>query len=202
MQRRGVGGGFAAPNFRPGVFGGYSGFGGHPRLGAAVEKPSPAMIDQLDLPKDQGVVIGDVTPESAAAKAGLKTHDILLELGGKAVSNDPTEFRKQIAEIKANTPVDAVVLRKGKKETVKAINLPEAKADQPFPGFGAVEVNPGGVIELKALPPIPNVEFAPFAPGAQVSKMEVNVTDGQFNIHSVRDNLDITVTGTVDGDNK
>ena len=138
MQKRG---GFGGPLMVPPGFQQANPFArfnqGHARLGVVLEKPSPAMIDQLDLPKDQGVVLGDVTPDSAATKAGLKPHDILLELGGKPVSNDPNEFRKQVSEIKANTPVDAVILRKGKKESVKGISLPEAKAEQPgLPGFG------------------------------------------------------------------
>ena len=105
------------------------------RLGVVVEKPSDTLAEQLELPKDQGLVIRDVMADSAAAKAGLKAHDILLELDGKAVSSNPEEFRKQVEGIKADTPVDAVVLRKGKKETVKGLSLPEAKAAAPgFPG--------------------------------------------------------------------
>ena len=97
------------------------------RLGAMVEVPSPTIVDQLDLPNDQGLIVADVVPDSAAAKAGVKlAHDILLELDGKAVPNKPEEFVKQLEQIKANKPVDAVVMRKGKKETVRGLSLPEA----------------------------------------------------------------------------
>src|SRR5262249_45076727 len=99
------------------------------RLGVRVEKPSAAMADQLDLPKGQGMVVVDVVKESAAAKAGLKANDILLELDGKAVPSDSAEFSKQVRAIKADEDVSAVVLRKGRKETVKGIKLPEAKAE-------------------------------------------------------------------------
>ena len=44
--------------------------------------------------------------------------------------SNPEEFRKLVEGIKADTPVDAVVLRKGKKETIKGLSLPEAKAVQ------------------------------------------------------------------------
>ena len=97
------------------------------RLGVRVKEPSETLVDQLDLPKGQGMVIEELSPDAAAAKAGLKTHDILLELNGKNVSNDVAEVVKMIQEIKANTPVDAVVLRKGVRETIKGISLPEAK---------------------------------------------------------------------------
>ena len=72
-------------------------------------------------------MIAHVKAGSAAAKAGLKANDILLELNGKPkCSHEPKEFVKMLQEVKANTPVDAVVLRKGKKETLKGLSLPEA----------------------------------------------------------------------------
>jgi membrane-associated protease RseP (regulator of RpoE activity) len=111
------------------------------RLGAKLRIPSATLVDQLDLPKDQGMVIEEVGPNSPAAKAGLKANDILLELAGKSVLSKPEEFTKLVAGIKAETPIEAVVLRKGRKETIKGLSLPEAKAvvkEAPNPGFGGV----------------------------------------------------------------
>src|SRR5205823_9171863 len=110
-----------------GAMGGFS-FGGHTRLGVMVHSPSEALVDQLDLPKGQGLVIGQVIPDTPAAKAGLKPNDILLELNGKAVPNNQGDFVRQVQEIKADAKVDIVVLRKGKKETIKDVTLPEDKA--------------------------------------------------------------------------
>src|SRR5207244_13124744 len=56
---------------------------GDMRLGIHVDKPSATLTDQLDLPKGQGLVIAQVVTDSAAAKAGLKANDILLEVDGK-----------------------------------------------------------------------------------------------------------------------
>ncbi len=95
------------------------------RLGAVLEIPDPILMDQLDLPRGQGVVVRDVNTDSAAAKAGIKANDILLELNGKAVPSEQSEFAKLLEGIKAKTPVGAVVLRKGKKETIKELTLPE-----------------------------------------------------------------------------
>ncbi len=94
------------------------------RLGAALEIPAPILVDQLDLPRGQGLVISAVNADSAAAKAGIKANDILLELNGKAVPSEASEFAKLLEGIKAKTPVGAVVLRKGKKETIKELTLP------------------------------------------------------------------------------
>jgi hypothetical protein len=111
------------------------------RLGVMVQKPSETIVEQLDLPKDQGLVIERVMPDSAAAKAGLKAHDILLELNGKMVPSDPAAFVKALGEIKANTAVDAVVLRKGKKETLKGLKLPEAKKTDALAPFELPGIN-------------------------------------------------------------
>ncbi len=97
------------------------------RLGATVAAPTPALVDQLGLPKGQGLVVRDVDANSAAAKAGLKTNDILMKLDGKAVPADPTAFRQQVAGLRGNQPLEVQVLRKGKTETLRGLTLPAVK---------------------------------------------------------------------------
>jgi beta-lactamase regulating signal transducer with metallopeptidase domain len=104
-------------------------FPGQGRLGVRVERPSPVLADQLNLPRDQGLVVEDVTPDSAAAKAGLKPHDILLQFNGKPVPSNAAEFAELLREIKADATVNAVVKRKGKEETIKGLTLPELKTE-------------------------------------------------------------------------
>jgi hypothetical protein len=94
------------------------------RLGATLEKVHPVLVDQLDLPRGQGLVIRAVKVEAAAANAGLKSNDILWELNGKPVPDDMREFARLLGDIQAKTPVGAVVLRKGQKETIKELMLP------------------------------------------------------------------------------
>jgi hypothetical protein len=120
-------------------FGRLAPFGGsqhNTRLGAQTRPPEPALATQLDLPKGQGQVLEEVAPNSAAAKAGLKAHDILLELRGKSVPSNRDQFARLLEGVKPKTPVDAVVLRKGKKETIKGLSLPEAaRAEKPPRGI-------------------------------------------------------------------
>jgi hypothetical protein len=109
------------------------------RLGIQVEKPGDALADQLNLPSGRGLLIVNVLPDSPAAKGGIKANDVLLELAGKAVSNDPMELVKMIEGIKTNNPVDLLVLRKGKRETVKGVALRDALAASA--GKRAIAVN-------------------------------------------------------------
>jgi hypothetical protein len=131
LQQRGL----LQPPMPGGFPGGGMPFGPEPRtqsvqearLGAQLSQPSATLVDQLDLPKGQGMVLEEVGPNSPVARAGMKTHDILLEVNGKPVPSKPEEFDKLLAGIEANKKVDAVVLRKGVKKTVKGLSLPEEK---------------------------------------------------------------------------
>ncbi len=238
MRKQGAGAGGFAPggfggNFPPGALppggalapGGFGGVQFNPfgrsadgRLGARIDKPSDALVDQLDLPKRQGVVIEEVTPDSAAAKAGLKANDILLELDGKTVPNEPQEVAKMIDGIKANTPIEAVVMRKGKKETIKGLSLPEAKkAEGRFGGgvFAPPGIGGGGGIggfgglPGGAAPPggfgggvggiggVPGIAGMPgLAGGAGVLTAVFRYGD-RFTARHQEGSLIITLTGTV-----
>src|SRR5262249_58383227 len=127
------------PGFVPGAdaFGQFQltvGRRGDGRLGVLIDTPGEVLADQLSLEKDKGLVIMEVVTDSAAAKAGLKAHDVLVQFDGKPVPRDPREFNKMVQDVKANTPVDVVVIRKGKQETVKGVTLPEPKPER-RPGF-------------------------------------------------------------------
>jgi hypothetical protein len=115
----------------------------HERLGVGVAAPSPILAEQLDLPKGQGVVIEAVRPGSPAAKAGLKRHDVLLELAGKPVPSQPDRLARLVRDLEPEKKVEAVVLRKGKKETIKDLVLPKPP-EQPARARGARIGRSGG----------------------------------------------------------
>jgi beta-lactamase regulating signal transducer with metallopeptidase domain len=180
---------------------------GNARLGAPTESPSAALVDQLGLNKAEGQVLTQVPADSAAAKAGLQANDILLQLGGKPVPSDTREFAKLLDGIKANVAVEAVVLRKGKKETVKGLTLPD-KPERlrvliqgmppmaPIPGIpgapGFPIPGPMGVPQIFGLQALANPQNA-------VITTTVRTTDG-FTTRYQEGSLIITLTGsTKDG---
>jgi membrane-associated protease RseP (regulator of RpoE activity) len=161
------------------------------RLGAVVQAPTVALVDQLDLPKDQGVVIEKLKEGSAAGKAGLKDNDILLELDGKSVPSKLDDFTKLLDAIKPDAPVDATVLRKGKRETVKGIKLPEMKAEeQPRPQPNPVLPNlPAQPNPAAVLPPLN------LAPGAKNISVQMIRTGDGFTTRFRNGNESIAVSG-------
>jgi hypothetical protein len=165
------------------------------RLGAYVEPASATLVEQLELPKGQGLVVREVLPDSASARAGLKPHDVLLQFNGKSVPNRVEEFVRLMADIKADAVVEVVVLRKGKKETIKDVKLPEAKAIPPG-GLPAVprDLPPGGL-------PQPPGAFHPPGIGDAGSVVTTIIrTPERFTLRHQEGSLIITLTGkTVDG---
>jgi hypothetical protein len=93
-------------------------------LGARLGPPSATLVDQLELPKGQGLVVRELRPGSTGAKAGLRTHDILLELGSKSVPSSLEDFSKQVQALARNKPLDVVVMRRGRTEKLKGLVLP------------------------------------------------------------------------------
>jgi membrane-associated protease RseP (regulator of RpoE activity) len=171
-------------------------FPGHnARLGVFAEPPSTTLAEQLDLPKGQGLVIRQVLPDSAAAKAGLKPHDLLLEFDGKPVPNRVEELTRLMAAHKADAMVDVVVLRKGKKESIKDVKLPEAKALSPgFPQAGF----PGAGQPPVAFPQPPLGLQSPGIGGAaSVVTTTLIRTQDNFTLRHQEGNAVLTLTGQI-----
>lgn len=124
---------FFKGNFKGGRFGKTSRSTLSDRLGVRVEKPSDETLVQLGLPEGEGLSVEEVREGSAAATVGIKVGDILLSLGGQTAPSDVAEFHFRLGELKANEPIDAVLLRKGEMMTLTDLILPEPTPRFTFP---------------------------------------------------------------------
>jgi beta-lactamase regulating signal transducer with metallopeptidase domain len=187
------------------------------RLGVRVEKPSDVLASQLDLPNGQGLVCVDVPADSTAGKIGIKPHDILLEVAGKPVSNDVQRFVTALKDIKPDTAIDIVVLRKGKKETIKGAKLPEAKevadAPNPFGGIPNLEAIPVP-LDLPPAPRVPGVSRVPAPPVIPVppgrgigavagpgETVRVEQVNDAFTLFYSKNGVKVTITGSKEANN-
>ena len=186
------------------------------RLGVRVEKVPAAVSDQLELPAGRGVMVAEVVAGSAAEKAGLKANDIIVELAGKPVGDDPTEFVRTVIGMKTGEKVDISYLRKGKKGEAKAVLL----ADLPDPRRGGLDILPPDLgaellLPLEPLPvlplpqlglpqPPPQVDgLPPLIPDFQKSKsVSVKVQNGSFTIDAEVDGVKFFMEGPVGDTNK
>ncbi len=88
-------------------------------LGVLIQPLTPELSRQFGVKTGEGVVVGDVLEGGPAAKAGLKTGDVIQAVGGKPVS-DVRGLQRLVAAIKPGTQVPVKVNRGGKEVTLSA----------------------------------------------------------------------------------
>lgn len=91
-----------------------------PVLGITWGDVPDVLRDQLELPAG-GVVVTGVSPDSIAAKLGLRRNDVLVSLAGRPVAS-PQDIRRALESARPPhgdaAPISAEILRKGKRETL------------------------------------------------------------------------------------
>lgn len=80
-------------------------------LGTLIQQLDKDLAASFDF-KGDGVLIGDVTKDSPAEKAGIKTGDIVTRFNGRTVKS-PAELRNMVASIKPDTKVPVEIFRDG-----------------------------------------------------------------------------------------
>jgi serine protease Do len=71
-------------------------------IGVFAQTITPGLAAGLRLPREWGVVVGDVYPNSPAARAGLRINDVILSVEGKPMENgrqfDVTVYQRPIGD--------------------------------------------------------------------------------------------------------
>jgi len=98
------------------------------KLGAKLQAVTPEMARQLKIDVDAGVLVAEVAPDGAAARAGIQRGDVILEVNQDGV-NRPEQITAAVAKAK---PGDVVLLRVKRGTTASFIPVkiqePEAPA--------------------------------------------------------------------------
>lgn len=112
-------------------------------IGVACEPVPPAVRAQLSVPEGQGILVGQVVPDSPADKAGIKQFDVLVAVDGKPLVA-ATDLVGAVAAGEEKLSLE--LLRGGKKKTVEvtpAERPAEARgAFQPLPPPGEPPARP------------------------------------------------------------
>jgi C-terminal processing protease CtpA/Prc len=98
-------------------------------IGVMLNPVDDALRAHLELPEGQGQIATQVVGGSPAAKAGVKTHDILLEMGGKPIDSPETLIAQVQASKGKATPLK--LLRAGKPLTIEITPELRASGDNP-----------------------------------------------------------------------
>ena len=102
-------------------------------IGISAQTITPALAAGLGLARDHGVVVADVDPAGAAARAGLKAGDLVLALDDKVMENgrqlQVSLYRRVFGDV-----VTLSILREGKE-----LKVPVAMAERQEPLAGLTE---------------------------------------------------------------
>jgi hypothetical protein len=120
-------------------------------LGVLFGPVGEALYDQLpQVPRNQGVLVTHVLPESPAATAGLRRHDIVLQYDGRKV-RDPEHLARLIQSDKPGHKLKLVLIRGGRETSAEttlalgpALQIAEAPAAGGRSGAVAKAVNKPG----------------------------------------------------------
>jgi S1-C subfamily serine protease len=141
-------------------------------LGARTQTVDAETARSLGLDRPQGVLVADVYPGGAAAKAGIRQGDLILSIDNQAV-NDQGALNYQIATRKPGEDMRLQV-RSGAQTrpvTVRAESAPATPAkdertltgQQPLAGATVINLSPAAAEELGA---------DPFATGVIITKAD------------------------------
>ena len=90
-----------------------------PWLGARLQTVTADLARSLGLPRPEGAVVSDLYPRSAGERAGLRSGDVIISVGGVDV-RDEASVRYQFATQRPGTRVPLTVLRDGRQVTLTA----------------------------------------------------------------------------------
>jgi serine protease Do len=120
-------------------------------LGVTIQAVDPDMAKAFGLSHGGGALIGDVTPNSPAAKAGMERGDVVLKLNGEAV-NGPDDLSVRVSEMAPGAVAHLQVFRNGQLK-----DMDVTLGEYPQAGQAAQAGKPAGAalkgIEVQNLTP-------------------------------------------------
>ncbi|MCS7303967.1 MAG: PDZ domain-containing protein [Thermoguttaceae bacterium] len=102
-------------------------------VGVECTPVDPTLRSQLQLSEGQGLVVRSVVPDSPAAKAGLREHDILLQAGDKKLGS--VKDLIEAVEAAKEQKLSLEIIREGKRQKVE-VTPTKRPPEQMMPGFG------------------------------------------------------------------
>jgi len=90
----------------------------HGYLGISMNDVTPENSSFFNLPDATGAIVSQVTPDSPAGHAGIKSGDVLRELNGKKIVNGGA-LQVAVSQVSPGTNISIGILRDGKPETIQ-----------------------------------------------------------------------------------
>jgi Do/DeqQ family serine protease len=126
-------------------------------LGAKLQNVTPDIAESLGLKRPAGALVATVSEKSPAARAGLKTGDLIVAIDGQTVE-DQNAFDYRFATKPLGGTAQIGIVRGGKEQTLKIAleTAPETPRDEivirsrsPFMGMKIANISPALADELR-----------------------------------------------------
>ena len=148
-------------------------------LGIVPQNLTPSIARAFHVDATHGALVGDVSPDSPAQRAGIQKGDIILDVNGKPVS-DANELRMSISMMAPGTSVKLNVLRNGEQRpmTVALGELPtkqenaslnQQDSDNALAGVSVDNLTPDTARQLDLPPSTTGVVVTNVDPSSQAS---------------------------------
>jgi serine protease DegQ len=148
-------------------------------LGVSIGDVTPDLAEALDLDINEGAVVQSVTPDSAAASAGLQAGDIIVAVDGVAV-RDGSSLRNRIGLMRAGAELELTYVREGERRNVRA-----TISERGEPQVATVEGASNTLLEGVQLSAIPGDHpQSGRVQGALVSRIEQNSRAFAFGLRA------------------
>lgn len=145
-----------------------------PWLGAKLQEVTPDIADSLGLKTPNGALVAAVVADGPAARAGIKTGDLLVSVDGVAIE-DPNAFDYRFATKPLGGTAQIGLIRQGRQMMVKVAlqALPETPRDEvaiqahsPFAGATVANLSPALADDLRLDPQAQGVVITAVADGS------------------------------------
>ena len=112
-------------------------------LGVSIQEITSELAEALDMDVPKGALISQIVEDSPAEKSGLKEEDVILFFDGEEIFYS-SDLPLTVGAIRPDSEVNAMVLRDGKKKTIK-VTVGELPKD-PELAFNDTEKNILGLV--------------------------------------------------------
>jgi serine protease Do len=143
-------------------------------LGATIQDMTPALANGFSLDKNEGVLISDVATGSPAARAGLKSGDVVLSMNGTPVASS-ADLRMRVSEAGPGASVSMKVWRAASTIDVTA-KLGELPSESSGASPTATDENAMSGLQVENLTPTlrEQLHVSPGTNGVAVSEVDPN----------------------------
>jgi C-terminal processing protease CtpA/Prc len=89
------------------------------RLGVQLQEMTPELREFLRAPKERGVLVVRVNPDSPAAKAGLRVGDVIVSVAGESITA-PHDLVHEVLRAEKDAKLALELVRDGKTRSLEA----------------------------------------------------------------------------------